>query len=316
MAAPSIAFGPVPSRRLGRSLGINNIPPKRCSYGCVYCQVGRTDEPTIERVECYEPERVAAEVAERLGELAACGERVDMLTFVPDGEPTLDRNLGRAIELVRCHGIPVAVITNATLLDRADVRADLGRADWICLKVDTVDEPTWRRLNRPHPALALAVVLAGAARFAREFQGILATDTMLIRGLNAEPAAVRATAAFVAGLAPSRAFLGIPTRPTAEATSAAPAPDTFEAALREFAALVPIVEPLTGHGSQGYGLTGDIGADLRSIAAVHPMREQEVLELLAKAGQAPALLTALVGAGGLTVVDYRGERFYLHRPAR
>jgi wyosine [tRNA(Phe)-imidazoG37] synthetase (radical SAM superfamily) len=139
---------------------------------------------------------------------------------------------------------------------------------------------------------------------------------MLIRGLNDALALVRATAAFVNTLAPSRAFLGIPTRPTAEPTSAAPSPEAFEQARREFAALVPIVEALTGHGTAGYGLTGDVATDLRSIAAVHPMREPEVLELVAKAPGGDALLASLVDAGELTVVDYRGERFYVHRPAR
>lgn len=101
MEEVSIAFGPVPSRRLGQSLGINNIPPKICTYSCVYCQVGRTLRMEKERKSFYPPEKVVAAVRYKVNELLSRGERIDYLTFVPDGEPTLDVNLGRAIELVK-----------------------------------------------------------------------------------------------------------------------------------------------------------------------------------------------------------------------
>jgi len=99
-------FGPVPSRRLGRSLGINNIPPKICSYSCVYCQLGRTLRMEIERRAFYEPEELIRAVRERVEELREGGERIDYLTFVPDGEPTLDSNLGEEIAALKDLGIP------------------------------------------------------------------------------------------------------------------------------------------------------------------------------------------------------------------
>jgi wyosine [tRNA(Phe)-imidazoG37] synthetase (radical SAM superfamily) len=106
------AFGPVPSRRLGRSLGINNIPPKACTYSCVYCQVGRTSEMQVERRSFYDPEEVVQDVWDRVQRSTEAGETIDYLTFVPDGEPTLDVHLGREIELLKPLGIPIAVITN------------------------------------------------------------------------------------------------------------------------------------------------------------------------------------------------------------
>jgi len=117
-----IAYGPVPSRRLGRSLGVNNIPPKACTYACVYCQVGQTLDMQIERREFYRPEDVAREVGDRLEEVQKVGDPIDFLSFVPDGEPTLDINLGREIELLRPSGLPIAVITNSSLLSLPDVR--------------------------------------------------------------------------------------------------------------------------------------------------------------------------------------------------
>jgi wyosine [tRNA(Phe)-imidazoG37] synthetase (radical SAM superfamily) len=112
----SLVYGPVPSRRLGRSLGINNIPPKKCSYSCVYCQLGRTVDFQIEREAFYEPLELARGVRERVRQLAERGEHIDYLAFVPDGEPTLDVNLGKEIGLIRSLDIRIAVINNGSLL--------------------------------------------------------------------------------------------------------------------------------------------------------------------------------------------------------
>jgi len=110
-----IAFGPVPSRRLGQSLGINNVPLKTCSYSCVYCQVGRTPRTATEPSAFHDPGELVSEVASRVREVLGRGGRVDFLTFVPDGEPSLDAHLGEAIEGLRPLGIPIAVISNGSL---------------------------------------------------------------------------------------------------------------------------------------------------------------------------------------------------------
>jgi wyosine [tRNA(Phe)-imidazoG37] synthetase (radical SAM superfamily) len=180
----SIVFGPVPSRRLGRSLGINNIPPKKCSYSCVYCQLGRTIGAQAKREAFYEPLELARCVREKVRQVREKGESIDYLAFVPDGEPTLDINLGKEIELLRALGIKIAVITNASLLWREDVRQDLQKAHWVCLKVDVATSDTWHGINRPHKHLNLDAILDGILRFARSFQGELTTETMLIRGVN------------------------------------------------------------------------------------------------------------------------------------
>jgi wyosine [tRNA(Phe)-imidazoG37] synthetase (radical SAM superfamily) len=135
-----IAFGPVPSRRLGRSLGINNIPPKICTYSCVYCQVGRTHKLQVERRPFYEPQEVLRDVRAKVEKAREAGEPIEYLTFVPDGEPTLDVHLGQEIELLRPLGLPIAVISNTSLIWRQDVREDLMGADWVSLKVDAVEE--------------------------------------------------------------------------------------------------------------------------------------------------------------------------------
>jgi len=211
-----IAFGPVPSRRLGRSVGINHIPPKTCSYACVYCQVGRTSQLRIARRAFYAEDDIVADVERKVDDARLAGETVDYLTFVPDGEPTLDVGLGRVIERLKPLGIKIAVITNGSLLWRADVRETLAAADWVSVKVDAVRPNIWRRINRPHRSLWLSAVLDGMLAFAEAYRGELVTETMLVRGVNDDAAHLADVASFLAQLQPAKAYLAVPTRPPAE----------------------------------------------------------------------------------------------------
>ena len=212
----SLVYGPVPSRRLGRSLGINNIPPKRCPYSCVYCQLGQTVDMQIKRSIFYQPLELARNVRERVRQLREKRELIDYLAFVPDGEPTLDINLGKEIELLRALGIKIAVITNASLIWHEDVQQDLQKADWVCLKVDAVTPDIWHSINRPHEKIKLDNILEGILGFAKSFQGELTTETMLIRGINDSEHEFNKIAAFLTELKPAVAYLAVPTRPPAE----------------------------------------------------------------------------------------------------
>ncbi|MCK5735282.1 MAG: radical SAM protein, partial [Spirochaetaceae bacterium] len=125
----NIIFGPVPSRRLGRSLGINHIPPKICTYACNYCQLGNTVKMQVERQGFYSPGKIFKSVQSKVKQVHSQGESIDYLAFVPDGEPTLDENLGETIDLLKSLDIPIAVISNASLITEKKVREDLSRAD-------------------------------------------------------------------------------------------------------------------------------------------------------------------------------------------
>ena len=179
-----ISFGPVPSRRLGKSLGINNIiSPKVCSYGCIYCQVGKTTRKSIKRETFFKPETIYENVEKHIKQLSK-DNYPDYLTFVSNGEPTLDINLGKAIELLKSLEIPIAVITNASLLFNKQVRDDLHLADWVSLKMDAGDNDTWQKINRPAPGLDFDKTIESINLFADEYKGILCTETMLIDGIN------------------------------------------------------------------------------------------------------------------------------------
>jgi len=278
-----IAFGPVPSRRSGRSLGINNIPPKVCTYSCIYCQLRRTIRMRVERQPFFEPEKVLQDVREKVQRTREAGESIDYLTFLPDGEPTLDLNIGREIELLRPLGIPIAVITNGSLVWREDVRDDLMKADWVSLKVDSTRDEVWRRVNRPHRTLQLASILNGMLEFARAYSGELATETMLVERVNDSDDHLREVAGFLARLRPARAYLSIPTRPPAEKWVRLPGEQAINRAYQIFSERVDQVEYLIGYEGNAFAFTGDIEEDLLSITAVHPMREEAVNEFLARA---------------------------------
>jgi len=306
-----LIFGPVPSRRLGRSLGINHIPPKTCSYACVYCQLGRTSRMQITRQAFHSTASLVEAVKTQLTAAAEQGEEVDYLTFVPDGEPTLDENLGDTIGALRPLGIPTAVISNASLIWMAPVREALMQADWVSLKVDAVDEETWRRVDRPHGGLELAAILDDARTFARRYRGQLVTETMLVAGINDCENSLMATAKFIGDLQPSVAYLSVPTRPPAEPWVHPPDEATLARAYAIFSEQTPCTETLIGYEGNAFAFTSDAAADILSITAVHPMREDAMDAFLARAGAGRHLITQLVANKQLTESAYAGHTFFL-----
>jgi len=309
-----IAYGPVPSRRLGCSLGINNIQPKTCTYACVYCQAGPTRRMTITPRTFFDPARLADEVRARVDTVRRAGETVDFLSFVPDGEPSLDRHLGEAIEALRPLGLPLAAITNASLLGRPGVDEALGAVDWISVKVDTVDEKTWRRVNHPHGSLRLEDVLRGLAAFRRSFAGTLVTETMLVGGVNDSARHASETAAFLADLEPAKAYLSVPTRPPRCGWVRAPYEERLVNFYVEFESRLADVELLIGYEGDSFTATGDPAENLLGITAVHPMREDAVRALLDRMSADWSVAQWLLDEKLLRRVEHAGHAYLLRRP--
>ena len=306
-----LTFGPVPSRRLGRSLGINNIPPKICSYACVYCQVGKTLKMQVERKPFFSAKDIVRSVEERVDRIKKQKETIDYLCFVPDGEPTLDINLGTHIDALKALGIPVAVISNGSLIDQASVQDDLLEADWVSLKVDAVNESLWREINRPHRKLNLNQILDGMKIFRQKFDGILATETMLIKDINDSEEACREVSRFLAELQPDIAYLSIPTRPPAEQSIHTADPRALNRAFQCVASKVQKVEILSGYEGNAFSSTGDVQQDILNITAVHPMRKEAVMNMLDRENADWHIINELVRSGQLAEADYNGHVFYL-----
>ncbi|NYT12155.1 MAG: radical SAM protein [Methanomassiliicoccales archaeon] len=306
-----ISFGPVPSRRLGRSLGVNNIPPKTCTYSCVYCQLGRTSGMTLKRSSFFGPKRVLEDVGKRVSCLEKMGERIDYIAFVPDGEPTLDRDLGSEISGMKELGYPVAVITNSSLLSDIEVREELAMADWVSLKADAALEEAWRAVDRPHGKLTLEEMIDGMLLFKDDYEGTLCTETMLINGLNDTPAVLEATSDLIADISPNRAYLSIPVRPPAEGWALAPDAEHIILALTIFMERGLKSEMLSSLGEGRFSLAGDIETEILRITSVHPMDKRSLGDLLKTAHKDWTLVDELMDRGELISLKLGNEIFYM-----
>lgn len=267
----------------------------------------------VEREAFYKPEEIARGVKEKVKQVREKNEPIDYLTFVSDGEPTLDANLGREIGLLKSLGMRVAVITNASLIWHEGVRQDLQEADWVSLKMDAVSEEIWRRINRPQKSLKLEPILDGMLRFADTFKGELTTESMLIQGRNDNSEEIEGVASFLAELRPDVAYLAIPTRPPAKRTVTAASEQAINMAYQIFSKRLSSVEYLVGYEGNAFAFTGNAEADLLSITSVHPMREEAVIAFLKKAGSKWVVIDRLIEDGSLTEVEYQGRKFYMRK---
>ena len=308
-----IAFGPVPSRRLGQSLGINNIPAKICTYSCIYCQVGRTLQMQIERKQFFDPGEISKKVEWKVKEAMARGEPIDYLTFVPDGEPTLDSNLGKEIELLKGLGIKVAVISNASLIWKEDVRENLNKSDWVSLKIDAVSEDIWRRIDRAHGLLRLEKIVQGIKEFSNSYQGDLVTETMLVRDFNDTASELKKVADFIVEIEPKKSYLSIPTRPPAENWVRPASENIINMAYQIFNERSINVEYLIGYEGNAFAFTGNVEEDLLSITSVHPMRKDAVSELLSKANADWNIIEKLITQDKLIELIYGNNTFYMRK---
>lgn len=308
-----MAFGPVPSRRLGKSIGINNIPPKICTYSCIYCQLGRTLKLRVERKSFYKPEALLEAVKIKIQKAEENKESIDYLTFVPDGEPTLDIHLGREIELLQTLGFKIAVITNASLIWNPDVQKDLKKADWVSLKIDAVDKETWKKVNRAHGELKFDKILEGILEFSSLYKGDLTTETMLIQGVNDQTEKLEQDADFIAGLNTKISYISIPTRPPAENWVKPASEFSINSAYQIFRKKNIKAEYLIGYEGNAFAYTGDVEKDLLSITSVHPMRKEGVNNFLTKAKKDWNVVEKLIRENKLIEVKYKDNQYYMRK---
>ncbi|MEN8191359.1 MAG: radical SAM protein [Bacteroidota bacterium] len=307
----SLVFGPVPSRRLGRSLGINNIPPKECTYSCIYCQLGNTIKLEVERREFYSTNDLVAAVEKQLESLGVKLNKIDYLTFVPDGEPTLDLLLAENIKALKKFGTKIAVITNSSLLGDKDVRNALMEADWVSVKVDTVNEDIWHKIDRPHGRLEFKAILKGIELFSQDFKNYFVTETMLVNGINDSIEELKSTSKFISTLKSNMAYITIPTRPPAEKFVFSPSEERINDAYQIFSSEGIHTELITGYEGNEFSATGNLAEDILNITAVHPMRKDAVDEIILKNKGAWKDIEELVDAGKLIKSEFEGNIFYL-----
>lgn len=300
-------YGPVASRRLGSSLGVDLVPRKVCDYDCVYCQLGKTSVKTMRREPYVAVEAVLEQLERRLGEEAG----IDYITLAGSGEPTLHSQLDEVIAGIRrLSEIPIAVITNGSLLGDGEVAAACARADLVVPSLDAADEETFQAVNRPCEGINLEGVVEGIASFRRAFRGEVWLEVMLVEGLNAREDQVREMSAVIAKISPHRVQLNTVVRPGAEPGARA----VGEAELAKLAVMLgegaDAVPPLP----RGIAVTS-LGA--RAQKALHIMRRRPcTAEDVAKAlrmnyTEAMKLLVEMEGKGLLSSKASGGKTFYV-----
>jgi wyosine [tRNA(Phe)-imidazoG37] synthetase (radical SAM superfamily) len=308
-------FGPVPSRRLGQSLGIDTIPLKTCNWNCVYCQLGRTVPLTNERREYVPVEDILHEAEQAL--MSHKSGEIDWVTFVGSGEPTLHSRTGELIRRVKeLTSLPVAVITNGSLLYLPEVREELSVADAILPTLDAGNARLYRKINRPHPDITFERLVDGLIAFRKEYRGKLWVEVMLVRGLNDTEESLREIAAVLERIHPDEVHINLPTRPPVETWVEPPDEEGLMRALAILGKVAQVVHPAEG----SFDLSGseNVVDAIIGIITRHPMREDEMRRALEKwtPGQVDSALEELTASGRAQVVERYGYRFWSASPAR
>lgn len=297
-------YGPVPSRRLGRSMGVSPIPAKTCSYTCVYCQLGRTTCLQTKRESFYPRENILAEIIKR-GQVTS----PDYVTFVGDGEPTLSADLGWLIEQTREYlQLPVAVITNGSLLFREDVRSALKHADVVMPTLDAGNEKTFRAVNRPHRSIIFDTMFHGLVDFRHDYSGHIWLEVMLVKGVNDSEDELRSIAEAVDIIAPDRVYIVTPIRPPAESWVEPPAPETIIMAQTLIGKGIPIVDRESGR----FDLDEHSEARLAilEIGSRHPLRQDQAAEIEGAFGVS-GVVQQMLQEGKLIRTEYGGTKYLL-----
>ncbi len=282
-------FGPVPSRRLGRSLGVDLVPYKTCSLDCIYCQLGRTTKKTAEQAE-YAP---TSEVISQLESHLEKGPAPDVITLSGSGEPTLHKHFGEIIKRSKqVSGLPVAVLTNSSLLDRPEVQEDLMEADIVVPDLDAGDEDLFGIINRPCSEISFDRMVSGLKSFSKDYQGRLMLEVFLLGGINAMESEAKKIAGLIKGIRVSDVQLNTVARPPVE----------------EFAMKVPrkrLVEL-----AEMFDPPAEIVADFQGTEEPLPgweVQEGDILEMLARRPCTLDDISAGLGINRISVVKYLEE---------
>ncbi len=268
-------FGPVSSKRLGQSLGVDLLSMKSCTWNCVYCQIGRTKHYVTDRCEFYPAEEILKEIRNAL----QTGTHIDWITFVGSGETLLYKDIGYLIEEVKkMTAIPVAVITNGSLFHLEEVRRELLHADAVLPSLNAGSEELYERIDRPASGFTFQQHLDGLVRFRREYNGKLWVEVMLLKGINDSDEALYELAGAMKQVAPDMVHLVLPTRPASEQQVALPDEERIDRAVAILSTAAPVLHPAKG--SMDLSCATDLLEAVTAIVSRHPIQEKELSDAL------------------------------------
>lgn len=325
MTKHSFVYGPVPSRRLGLSLGINIIPAKTCTLDCVYCQCGLTTRKTVTRESFFPVADILAQVrsAVRQSSIANRQSEISFLTFSGDGEPTLNKDIGRLIRrLKRQCTIPVAVITNSTLISDPQVRRDIMPADLVMPSLDAADQRTFARVDRCHRSIKVEDIIEGLKRFRARYHGRMWLEIMLVKGINDSVEHLVKLRRAVHEIQPDRVQLNTVVRPPAEKFAKPMTLDDLEQIqclfgpntdIPDVPASGPAQSQIVNRKSQipKRRFLGNPDAAIAATVSGRPVTRKDIEDSLGIRGATlSASLRRLVRSKRIKPVDYWGRTFY------
>ena len=301
-------YGPVPSRRLGRSLGIDLVPFKTCTYDCVYCQLGRTTNKTVDRQEYVPINDVLTELQDKL----AGGEAPDYIGLAGSGEPTLNAGIGELIPKIKdLTDIPVAVLTNGSLLWMNEVQDALMAADLVLPSLDAGDEHLFGYVNRPHEDISFQRMIDGIAAFTRRFTKEVWLEVFLLGGVTGIPAEVEKIASITTRIRPARVQLNTVSRPPAEKFALSLPPDQMLALKAIFPGEVDVISEKERDGVRTPASYEGWDADILALLSRRPCTPADVAGGLGlHVTEALKHLEALTSAGKVGMVFTGGRGFY------
>lgn len=308
MPRPTLLYGPVPSRRLGFSLGVDLLPFKTCSMDCVYCQLGSVPGTVIRRRE-YVP---VAEVLAQIRAALESGRRLDAVTFSGSGEPTLHSGIDRIIRgIKRMTRIPVVVLTNSSTLAAPAGRKAVSGADIIVPSLDAATEPVFAQINRPHRGLSAAKIIAGLVELRKTFRGKIWLEIMLVKGVNDGPAHLRALKKAVARIRPDRIQLNTVIRPPAERTARALSPAEMKRIRAFFGEKAEVIASFKVAGQTGRA--DDVIDAILATAGRRPVTAADLSRSLGVPAARIRSLAARLGREGRLRSVKHGGRVYFER---
>ncbi|MCX7984450.1 MAG: radical SAM protein [Bacteroidetes bacterium] len=309
MASYKYIFGPVPSRRLGRSLGVDIIPSKLCTYDCIYCEVGKTDKRGLARKEYYPTHEIVAEVKRAVAEFTD----LDHITLSGSGEPTLHSGIGNIIRSIKEFTmIPIAVLTNGSLLPLPEVRQSLLEADVVSPSLDAVSEDVFQRIDRPHPKIHIAEVIEGIRLFRKEYKGKLWLEILFAQGVNDSDNELQKFKEVIESIQPDMIHLNTIVRPPAYPTAQPVSEERLQAIQKFFGDKAVIISTFSG--TTHHQNTLPTVDTILSALERRPM----TIEDLAQALHAPVdglsvVLHHLVATKKLSMTSFNNEVFYRKR---
>jgi len=303
---PLYIYGPVPSRRLGYSLGVDILPFKTCSLDCIYCQLGTTEQKTVQRKTFFNINTILNQIKKAI----ATDQRIDTITFSGSGEPTLNVLIGKLIrEIKKITSIPVAVLTNSTLFTNKTVRGALSQADLVVPSLDAATQEIFNRMNRPHPSLKIQKIIEGMIKFRQEFTREIWLEVLLVKGVNDSSSHIQKLKKLIAEINPDRIQLNTVVRPPAEKSAHPLSSQELKKMRKIFGKKAEVVAKFSR--IQHLSVSQNLEEAILSIVARRPITLSDMSKSLGKhKNELTKYCDFLLEEGKIKVLTYEGKKFY------